>query len=462
MQVVSMKIVDNIQWVEDQFSQCQLGDKRRTSRLQTVAKNMLASPEQSLPAQNDCWSDVKAVYRLFDCDEVTYTSIASGHWENTKQTKPGTYLLISDTTDIDHFTHQATLGLGMLGSGTGRGLQQHSCLMFDCDRKQVIGQAGGMLHKRKRVSKNETRKQRLERFRESSLWGAVVDQVGSPPTGSHWIHVFDAYGDNFEAMCHIAQNQCDFVIRAAKFHRTVCDQNGEEISLEETLESAEKLGSYDLFIRSRQGVKSRTAKIEVSATKFTFSAPRICSSWVKQCGISSITVNAVIVSEVSAPEGVKPIRWVLLTTLPVETFEQAWTVIDHYEHRWLIEEYHKVLKTGCSLERHALREASRLEPLIGLIGVIGTRLLQLKLLGRHDHQAQARSHVPAGWLRAMRLARPKVQLTGMTVYQFIRELAKMGGFLGRKHDGEPGWQTVWRGYRKLQSLLDALELTAKT
>lgn len=457
-----MKIADNSQWVEDQFSGCQLGDKRRTTRLQNVARNMLANPEQSLTAQNERWADVKAAYRLFDCDDVTYDSIASAHWENTRQTKPGTYLLISDTTDIDHFSHKATKGLGMLGSGVGRGLQQHSCLMFDSGRKQIVGQAGGTLHKRKRVLKNETRKQRLERFRESSLWGAVVDQVGSPPEGSQWIHVFDAYGDNFEAMCHVAQNHCDFVIRAAKFHRTVCDQQGEAVALDDALKDAEILGSYDLFIRSRQGVKSRTAKIEVSATTVTFSAPRICSSWVKQCGVADIKVNAVVVSEVGAPKGVKPIRWVLLTTLPISSFEDAWKVIEHYEHRWLIEEYHKVLKTGCSLERHALRDASRLEPLIGLIGVIGTRLLQLKLLGRHDQEAKARTHIPSGWLRAMKLARPKIQLTGMTVYQFIRELAKMGGFLGRKSDGEPGWQTIWRGYRKLQSLLDAMKLTANT
>ena len=134
-----MKIVENTQWVHDQFSQCQLGDTRRTKRLQIVAENMLATPDQSLPSQNSDWSDLKAAYRLFDREEVTYDAIARPHWENTKRTKPGTYLLISDTSDIDHFTHQATQGLGMLGSGIGRGIQQHSCMMFDCDEKQIVG-----------------------------------------------------------------------------------------------------------------------------------------------------------------------------------------------------------------------------------------------------------------------------------------------------------------------------------
>ena len=132
--------------------------------------------------------------------------------------------------------------------------------------------------------------------------------------------------------------------------------------------------------------------------------------------------------------------------------------LEDYENRWLVEEYHKVLKTGCSLEVHALRDASRLEALIGLISVIGVRLFPLKLLGRNQPEAQAKTHVPSSWLSCLKLARPKVKLTGMSVYTFFRELAKLGGFLGRKHDGEPDWQTIWRGYRKLHSLLEGMRL----
>ena len=82
----------------------------------------------------------------------------------------------------------------------------------------------------------------------------------------------------------------------------------------------------------------------------------------------------------------------------------------------------------------------------------------MKLLGRSQREAKAKTHVPSSWLKCLKLARPKVILTGMTVYEFFRELAKMGGFLGRKHDGEPGWQTVWEGFQKMQSLLAGLRL----
>jgi hypothetical protein len=453
-----MKMLDNQTWVDSQFSQAELGDSRRTKRLVTIANNMLAVPEQSLPKQNTNWSDLKAAYRLFSNDNVTFDAVAETHWTQTRETKPARYLLISDTTDIDHFSHKATTGLGQLGKGDGRGMQLHNCLVYNCDDKLIEGTAGALLHYRIKVPKNETRTQRLNRVRESELWGNLVDKVGSAPAGSQWIHVFDRGGDNFEAMCHIRLTGCDWIIRAARLQRNVINQAGEKVSLKAALQEPRLLGSYELSVRSRKGVKARTAKIEVSVVSVTFPRPRHHSKWVKQCGIDELPMQVVLVQEVGAPKGVTPIRWVLLTSLPVNTFEDAWQVIEDYENRWLVEEYHKVIKSACSVERHALSSAERLEPLIGLISVIGTRLPALKLIGRHQKEARAATHVPATWLKVLKLARPKLRITGMTVYEFFRELAKLGGFLGRKHDGEPGWETVWYGYKKLHSLLDGLRL----
>jgi len=453
-----VKFLDNDQWVEKQFGSCQLGNTLRTKRLQKVAANMLAQPERSLPKQNSQWADLKAAYRLFDNDRVTFDAVAEQHWRQTRQTKPGRYLLISDTTDIDHFSHRATTGLSQLGKGDGRGMQLHNCLVYNCDDEQIEGVAGALVHYRPNPPKGETRMQRLNRGRESELWGNLVEKVGPAPQGCHWIHVFDRGGDNFEAMCHIRLTGCDWVIRAAKLQRNVVDKSGETVPLATALSKARVLGSYELHLRSRPGAKARTARIEVSVVRVTLPRPRHHSPWVKQCGIDELTMNVVVVQEVGAPAGVTPIRWVLMTSLSVETFEDAWQVIEDYENRWLVEEYHKVLKTGCSVELHALRTADRLEPLIGLISVLGTRLFQLKLIGRSQREAKASTHVPSSWLKCLTLVRPKLKVTGMSVYTFFRELAKLGGFLGRKHDGEPGWQTIWYGYKRLSSLLDGMRL----
>jgi hypothetical protein len=453
-----VKVLDNDLWVEKQFASCQFGNSLRTKRLQKVAAQMLAQPEQSLPKQTAQWADLKAAYRLFDNPSVTFDAIAEPHWQQTRQTKPGRYLLISDTTDIDHFSHRATSGLAQLGKGNGRGMQLHNCLVYNCDEQQIEGAAGALIHYRPHVSKTETRGQRLARARESQLWGNLVAQVGSAPPGSQWIHVFDRGGDNFEAMCHIRLTRCDWIIRVAKLNRHVIQEDGETVSLQKALEQARRLGGYELHLRSRPGVKARTAQIAVSVVRVTFPRPRNQSSWVKQCGIHELTTNVVVVQEVGAPAGVTPICWMLLTSLPLETFEDAWQVIEDYENRWLVEEYHKVLKTGCSVELHALRTADRLEPLIGLISVLGTRLFQLKLIGRSQPHAKAATHVPSTWLKCLKLARPKLTMTGMSVYTFFRELAKLGGFLGRKCDGEPGWQTIWHGHKKLCGLLDGMRL----
>ena len=453
-----MKMRGNEEWIEDQFGNCELGNRLRTKRLLKVGTAMLGAPEKSLPKQNAKWSDLKAAYRLFDNQRVTFDAVAEQHWRRTRKTKPGRYLLISDTTDIDHFSHPATTGLSLLGSGNGWGMQLHNCLVYNCDDKLIEGAAGALIHYRTHVPKNETRTQRLNRVRESEVWGNLVDQVESAPDGSHWIHVFDRGGDNFEAMCHIRLTGCDWIIRAAKLQRNVITESGETKSLKDALEENEYLGSYELNLRSRRGVKARTAEIDVSVVRVTFPKPRHHSPWVKQCGIEGLAMNIVVVEESDPPKGATGVRWILLTSLPVESFEDAWQIIEDYENRWLVEEYHKVIKSGCSVELHALRTADRLEPLIALISVIGIRLFQLKLIGRSQREAKAKSHVPSSWLKVLKLARPKLSTTDMTVYEFFRELAKLGGFLGRKGDGEPGWETTWHGYQKLKSLLDGMKL----
>lgn len=269
-----VKIRDNEQWLAEQFGNCQLGNVLRTQRLQKVAAQMLRQPEQSLPQQNPEWSDLKAAYRLFACADVSFQKIAEPHWRLTRQTSPGRYLLISDTTDIDHTSHAATEDLGPLGGGYGRGLQLHSCLVYSSAAKQVVGTAGALVQYRVTKPQHETRMQRLKRSRESEVWGQLVDQIGSAPPGSQWIHVFDRGGDNFEAMCHLQLSGCDCIIRAAKLNRQVTTESGEKLALSKALEGARVLGSYDLELRSRPGMHSRTARLQVSVVKVRFAPPQ--------------------------------------------------------------------------------------------------------------------------------------------------------------------------------------------
>lgn len=452
------RVADNEQWVTQNFSECDFGHVLRTQRVTMMARNMLECPNESLPKQNAEWSDLKAAYRFFNRGEVTFNAVRQCHEEATRQTPPGVYLMISDTTDIDHYKHQATQGLGMLGDGKGRGMQLHSCLVVDAANGVVRGTAAAKVFYRKTVPKNETRMQRLARPRESTLWGDVTQQVGRPPEGSQWIHVWDRGGDNFEAMCHIVQTGCDWLIRASKLNRVVQLESGAMTTMENAVSHSTPVGSYELHLRARPGVSARVAFIQVRSTRVTLPQPKMKSPFVRSCGIRGIATNVLVIEEVNAPKGVTPIRWVLLTSLSVNSINAAWTVIEHYETRWLIEEYHKVMKSGCSIQRHALRTAARLEPLIGLISVVSVRLLSLKTVSRHEPDAKARHRVPGLWLKAIQLMKPKLAKRELTVYEFFRELAKLGGFLGRKHDGEPGWESIWTGYKKLHGRMEGMKL----
>lgn len=454
----SVQIADNVAWVEMNFGEVDLGDKRLTKRLQRLAGNALKMPHGRITAQNCVWADTKAAYRFYDNENVTFDKVAGQHWQQTRQTRPGRYLLICDTTEIDHTQHKATKGLGILGNGKGRGMQLHSCLMYDSTAKQIVGTAGALIHYRKLVPKGETETQRLNRLRESHVWGTLADQIGTATEGSQWIHVWDRGGDNFESMCHVVLAKNDFVIRASRLNRKVIGSDGSSIELKKAIDQAKVLGTYDVDVRTRNKDAARVAKMEVSVINVLYPRPKHHSRWVKSCSIQEITLNVVIARELNPPKGSTRILWGLLTTLPVVTVDDAMQVIHDYENRWLIEEYHKVIKTGCSIEHHSLETADRLEPLIGLLSVIGTRILQLKLIGRNQPEAKAKTHVPADWLEAMQLYRPSVNFDTLTVYQFLREIAKLGGFLARSGDGEPGWITIWRGIEILMRLLDGIQL----
>ena len=442
------------EWAQLNFAGCELGDKRRTARLVQVAEEIASHPSASLPNQIERWGDLKAAYRLFDREEVTFEAIARPHWELTKQRAQGRTLIIGDTTELDFGGRRSIAGLGPTGNGSGQGFLLHNALMVAAESEEILGIAGQTIHYRKKKSPRKKRlnaSQRLKQKRESEVWGTVVDQVGKPPAGASYVHVFDRGGDNFEVYCHLLQQQSAWVIRASKLSRYVLAGAAEEqMQLTDYLPQLQKLGEYTLSLRARPGQPARDATIEVRVGQIKIPPPRHVSPWVRQLKQPPIAMNVLEVVEVDPPPGVEPIRWILFTSLSVLTFEEAWLSIGYYELRWLVEEYHKALKTGCRAESPQLKTAGRLEAFVGLTSVVAVRLLQLKSLARTNPEVPAQRVVPAVWLKMLKLARKNLhRVHDLTVGQFYREVAKLGVFLGRKSDGEPGWITIWRGWEKL-------------
>lgn len=451
--------LDTTEWAREQFGDCKLGDARRTARLIQVAEQVANHPSGSFPQQIKDWSDLKATYRLFNQDGVTFETIASPHWKRTCAVPPGTYLVLGDTTEIDFGYDPDIDGLSRIGNGSGCGFLLHNALVVEAQTESLLGVAGQTIHYRKPAPKKENKSQRFKRERESRVWGDVIEQIGPPPQGARFIHVFDRGADDFEVFCRLRQNRDECVIRASSLHRLIALPDGEKTALKKHLSALPLAGSYQLHLRARPNQPARTATLEVRYGALHVPIPRHKSAYVKALKPQPIPMSVVWVREVGAPHGVKPIEWVLYTSLPVETFEDAWQIVQYYECRWLIEEYHKALKSGCSVQRRMLRTADRLEAMVGLMSVVAARLLQLKSVARSDPDRPARSVVPKIWLTMLKAARKKLRrVHDLTIYQFYRELAKLGGFLGRRSDGEPGWLTIWRGWEQLNTLIQGAQL----
>jgi hypothetical protein len=444
---MSFLVLDVLQWAEKQFGSCHLGNIARTRRAVKTAIQFAANPDASTPDQMERWSDLKAAYRLFDQEQVTFTALAEPHWQQTRALGTGTCLLIGDTMATDFGVHRHIKGLDSSSNGNGRGFLLHSSLMVQADTREVIGLAGQELfYRQARRNPEENSYQRRQRERESEVWGRVIDLVGTPATGVKYLHVCDRGADNTEVFYHCRERRCGWIIRAAQLRRRGDTPDGRRVNLSDWLAIQPVLGTYELSVRATAENKARTARLEIRAAPFVLLSPKEQSDYLRKFGRQGIAEWVVAVREINPPKNVTPVQWVLHTSEPVNTFEQAWQILEYYEARWLVEEFHKCVKTGCRLESRMYESAARLEALAGMLSVLAVRLLQMKSVARRQPELSAEHVVPRAWLDMLRAVR---QRPIRTIRDFFRHLAGLGGFLMRKRDGEPGWITLWRGLEKL-------------
>ena len=449
-------------WAEANFGKAELGDRRRTRRAVLLAASMLRHPAASLPRQAGRWSATKAGYRLFDQEAVTLEALQTPHWEATRKEarRRDVVLMIEDTSELNYTFHWDTEGLGPIGDGKGRGFLLHSTLAVDpAGTGEVLGLAYQMVFCREPQpqKKTETRTERMRRKRESHVWPTSVREVGASGTASRWVLVGDRGADTFETMQACQKTGSDFLIRVAQSRRAALGHKADR-STGPLLDLARALPastSKELFIRSRPARKQRVAKLSVAFSGVTIFAP-----WLSGQKEGPVRCWVVRVWEQKPPPQEEPIEWVLLTSVAVKSKKTALTMTEWYSMRWLLEEYHKCLKTGCSVERRQLQEAGRLKSCIGMLAVVAVELLQLKLLARGQPDRRALRSAPQQHvevLAAYRQRSPK----GWTVYEFWREVAMLGGFLGRRSDGEPGWQTLWRGWQQLDLMTLGAQVVAQ-
>lgn len=455
-------------WAEREFGSSQLGDKRLNRRVVQVATAMAADPLGSIPKQNKQWSHTKGAYRLFDNDRASFESISEAHWEQTRRecSQCPVVLLIQDTTWLDYTHHPQNQGMGWHGPGmgSGSGLLLHNVLAIAPEAGgtgRAIGLAWGKLWTRRGEPTNKDQasrsRQRRSEDRESLRWSDAVKEIGAAPPGVRWLHVGDRESDLFHLYEQTRQLQgVGFVIRVSKDRNataghntpaTVNIQQRKSKCLKALCRSMPKLGQTKLWLPPKAGRAGRWATLNLAAQAMTIWSPQL-----NRTG-RALRCWVVRVWEPKPPSGIKPIEWMLLCSEPVLVLEDALRITGYYGLRWLIEEYHQCLKSGCGVEDRQLETAERLSPLIGMLCVVAVRLLQLKNDSRLTPEKPASKCVPNELVQTLAKLMG-VKSSTLTVHRFTHEVAKLGGFIGRKSDGEPGWRTLWRGWHEL-SLINA-------
>jgi len=176
---------------------------------------------------------------------------------------------------------------------------------------------------------------------------------------------------------------------------------------------------------------------------------------------AAVPVTAILATEQAPPAGALPLHWLLLTTWPVCSFADACQLLLWYSYRWLIERYHFVLKSGCGVEALQLRTAARLENAVAVAGLAAVQVLWLTYLAREQPQLPctvAFSTTEWQTLVCVSSGAPLPPLQPPSLREAARLTAKLGGFLGRSGDGEPGPLTIWRGIARLTDMVAARTL----
>jgi Transposase DNA-binding/Transposase DDE domain len=448
-------LLDPKSWAERTFGSVQLHDRRRTRRAVQAATNLAENPLGSLPAQMHTWRETKALYRLLDEPDVTFAALMQPHLQQSREqaTSSSVVLLVQDTTDIDLSHRRKMSGVGQIGNERGRGFFVQTVLAVRPQTREVLGCMAQEPFVRIPAPEGEQRHQRRKReARESDVWIRQVQTIGTPAPGSMWVHVGDRGADMFPFFQACQATQTHFLVRAAQNRRVEVCEKEINYSLAQA-RSWPSQASRPFEVPARHGHPRRSTQLQLSCGQMTLLPPRHEPRASKE----PLTVWVIRVWEEQAPEGEEPLEWLLVTSVPTTTLEHAWERVDWYRHRWLVEDYHQCLKSGCRIEERQLQTVDGLIRLLGLLSPLAVRLLQVRACAREAPERPAHEVIEPLMLVVLAERCGQSPLS-MTLGTFWTEVARLGGYLARSHDGPPGWRTIWKGWLSLQTLLEGAHL----
>lgn len=456
-------------WAEEIVGEIELGDKRLDDRLAALVEALAERPEASIPEACGDWAGTMAAYRFFKNDSVDPQRIIEGMAQATAarcQSQPRV-LVVQDTTSLDYTTHRDTTGLGPLEDSRRRGLFMHTALAVSEE-----GVPQGLIDLQiwgrdpNTIGKRHQRHELPIEAKESAKWLRAVRQAEvrlGPQV--RVLTVADREADVYELFALAHELDGDWLIRA-RHDRALKEPEGKLLA---AVEGTEPKVCTRLELPARDGQPAREARLEIRSTSVVLVPPRRSKAaegkwWAAHpeaerlapTVLRAIRVGVVLVTEVDPPAGVKPVRWLLLTSLPVDSPQQALACVLAYRLRWLVERYHFVLKSGCQVEKLQLETAERLHLALVVYAGVAWRLLWLTYQARVHADAPCTVVFDDDTWQALYATHHQTLLLPEDppdLRTAVGMVARLGGFLGRSHDGEPGVKTIWRGLRRLDDIV---------
>ncbi len=442
-------------WAEEEFGGAALGDKRLKQRLLILARDFYARPQANVPQACRTRARAKAAYRFFDHDETRMDILLQPHYEATRQRVAAEKLVVAvqDTTSLNYSAHPATENLGPIGSKKEGliGLLLHSTMAFNAEGTPLgLLQVQHWVRDPGAFGQRHQRKQRPIEEKESAKWLESFRRVAEVQRclpATRLVSVGDREADVYELFREaLADPKGPWLLIRAEQDRLLGEGQGHLCSWVAEQPCA---GLQVIHVPRRGAQPAREARLEVRFAQVTLRPPE------RRKSLGPLTLWAVLAQEVEAPSGIEPLRWMLLTTCAVDSFEAACEKLRWYTLRWGIEVYHRTLKSGCQIEQRQLGSADRIEACLAIDLVVAWRIFHLAKLGREIPDVPCTVFFEeAEWkaLVAYVSHNPTPPEQPPSLREAMRMVASLGGFLGRKSDGEPGTKTLWLGLQELDTI----------
>ena len=443
-------------WAASEFRNIDLGDARRAHRLVSLASTAARNPGASIPAACGGWNETKAAYRFLANEDIEPQRILEAHREATlgRVAKHDTVLAVQDTTYLNFGASPATEGLGPIGEENTRGMIAHTCLAVS-PQGVPLGVLAQHVWARPPQAQRLTEKQRRgtpTAKKESQRWLDMLEtSARGMPRRVRVVAVADREADIFDFLARAAALGQDVLVRSC-YDRATSDGYAWQEA-----EEAPVAGTMAVEIPRTGGRPARTVDLELRYTGVKLKKP---DPRAHRRPRPVLPLTMLIARERGAPKGAEPVCWRLLTSLSLDSPEDARRCVAWYALRWRIERFFYTLKSGCRTEDLQLKTRSRLSRALAVFSVVAWRLLALTYAARETPEASCRGFLSEGeWSLAHcvvnRTRDPPVQPP--TLRDGVRLIARLGGFLNRKGDGEPGVKVLWRGFARLNDLVLAAD-----